>query len=239
MIGVVSVPRPYVSMGACEVYCGNACDILPHLSDVAAVVSDPPWYLHAYPIEMQSGVSAVDHAAEVEWLGKLWLFYASWMTLVQRAGARCGWYFVSMDHAPMFLRVARVIGWTVQHAWQYGQVEWLFYLGPLPLSVRAVSDVEQSIRLYGAAKEKPYLQLVQLLALSPSGTVLDPFCGSGSVLVAAHLLGRRAIGIDVNEDRCKQAAHALDDGTCAGAPPPVGPAWHMIQKVPLGQTGGY
>jgi SAM-dependent methyltransferase len=32
----------------------------------------------------------------------------------------------------------------------------------------------------------------------PNGSVLDPFCGSGTVLVEARLLGRRALGVDVN-----------------------------------------
>lgn len=32
----------------------------------------------------------------------------------------------------------------------------------------------------------------------PGETVLDPFCGSGTVLVEARLAGRRALGIDVN-----------------------------------------
>jgi DNA modification methylase len=33
---------------------------------------------------------------------------------------------------------------------------------------------------------------------APGDTVLDPFCGSGTVLVEARLSGRRALGVDVN-----------------------------------------
>jgi len=33
---------------------------------------------------------------------------------------------------------------------------------------------------------------------NPGDTVLDPFCGSGTVLCEAHRLGRRALGIDAN-----------------------------------------
>jgi DNA modification methylase len=32
----------------------------------------------------------------------------------------------------------------------------------------------------------------------PGGTVLDPFCGSGTVLIEARLAGRKAIGVDLN-----------------------------------------
>ena len=43
------------------------------------------------------------------------------------------------------------------------------------------------------------LCIIPLLATCPeSGTVLDPFCGTGTTLVAAQNLGRKSVGIDIS-----------------------------------------
>jgi len=54
----------------------------------------------------------------------------------------------------------------------------------------------------GYPTQKPLLLLERILSLSTNegDRVLDPFCGSGTTLVAAQSMGRSAVGIDVSED---------------------------------------
>jgi site-specific DNA-methyltransferase (adenine-specific) len=64
----------------------------------------------------------------------------------------------------------------------------------------------------GYPTQKPVLLLERILVLctEPCDIVLDPFCGSGTTLVAASLMGRHAIGIDRSEDAIAVTQKRLD-----------------------------
>lgn len=63
----------------------------------------------------------------------------------------------------------------------------------------------------GYPTQKPLALLERLIAMAtdPGDLVLDPFCGSGTTLVAAERLGRRWIGIDRGEHAIAIAAARL------------------------------
>ena len=65
----------------------------------------------------------------------------------------------------------------------------------------------------GYATQKPLALLDRILRVSsnPGDLVLDPFCGSGTTLLAAHALDRRWIGIDANPVAITLAQSRLAD----------------------------
>lgn len=69
--------------------------------------------------------------------------------------------------------------------------------------------------------QKPVFPLKQLIEAfcPPDGLVLDPFCGSGSTLIAAKQLGRRYVGIELEAAHCATATRRLETEAGAKATP--------------------
>lgn len=94
--------------------------------------------------------------------------------------------------------------------------EVIYLCGPWPVGAPVRSSVLRTTApmqggKYGLSSRaghphaKPVDVLVRLLESAPEGLVLDPFCGTGSVLLAARMLGRSALGIELDSEYVDRA----------------------------------
>lgn len=79
---------------------------------------------------------------------------------------------------------------------------------------RNAAHIVQSIGATNAERvghptQKPLRVMRWCIEFMPPGTILDPYAGSGTTLVAAKSLNRKAIGVECVERYCEVAANRL------------------------------
>lgn len=179
-----------------------------------AIVTDPPygigWRQHggrgsgrkwgAGHRSRRDGIAgdegtALRDAVLARWAPRPAAVFGSW-----RAAPPAGVVQTLVHHKP---RGSGVVGATL--GWRRDS-EPIYLVGRWPRRPVAWSSVLHSALPSGSNRAHPHAKPVDVLE---AGVVLDPFAGSGSTLVAAKLLGRRAIGIEVDERWCESAARRL------------------------------
>lgn len=100
-------------------------------------------------------------------------------------------------------------------------IEGIYLLGPWPAALggrrtsiigteaRSLGNPHGVAATSGHPHAKPLDVLESLISACPPGIIADPFAGSGSTLVAARNLGRRAVGVELDERYAEKAARRL------------------------------
>jgi len=219
--------RPYYHAEGISIYHGRCRDVLPLLGPADLVLTDPPYGIEPGAAFVRRGGAEVGGGDEawnnrVEWLdlmpatirpgGYLAYFYNFREEPYFPAGI-AGWsrFFWTKPAPPpcprkAFMSAAEVcaigVRWGAPRGWWGG--------GATPNVWSGLSPNRLSKGLGHPAEKPTGLLSVLVGSLAPErGLVIDPFMGSGSTLRAAKDLGRRAIGIEIDERYCEIAARRL------------------------------
>lgn len=195
---------PYYDDGQIQIYHGDCRDVLPTLGAGFVLVTDPPYGIKAAKRGAHSSirdsalwpVSQWDDERQTEVL----------LSALSRCDSAAVWggnYYSDILPASA--------GWL---AWVKPEAGTGFSLADMELcwTDRAMAArVKHYPRRDGNdhPTQKPIAVMAWTIGFMPHGTVLDPFMGSGTTLRAAKDLGRKAIGIEIEERYCEIAAKRL------------------------------
>jgi len=219
--------KPYFHADGIVIYHGDARELLPRILDgetpwghdsiPAMLVSDPP-----YGIAYESGARRVEGNARSivgdddtslrDFMVERWRRFGDWPALVFGSWKR-----------PRPEHTKGVLVWDKGGALGMGDLRmpWKFdheeiyvigsgFVGPRDSGSVLQFAPEQSMgRLHPHQKPERLMRALVSRCPTTDGFVLDPFAGSCSTLRAAMELGRRAVGIEIDERYCEIAAKRM------------------------------
>ena len=232
--------KPYYQEDGITIYHGDCRDILPHLEPVDLVLTDPPYGENQAEWDKQKPpdviwdliVSAMNDGSclyywgfwgHADWIlinaKRVGLFPQSQLTWWFRTGrpekkayredTESCWYF-SLGEPKIFNAEDYLEPYEDESNYKrYNRI------GKHPGTVFIASRIlHNHPENYNHPTQKPLSVIRKLVGISSdqNSTILDPFMGSGTTLVAAQQLGRSAIGIEIEERYCEIAIERLRQG---------------------------
>jgi len=210
--------RPYYERDGIVIYHGDCREVMPSLIGVDVTITDPPYNVG---LDYSQGDRRTDYS---EWTCD-W-FRLTPQPLIVTPGTRnlgmwlafaqprwiCAW-FKPNQNSPSGLNGYNV--WEPvlvygKHPKPVGHDAWLSYIG-----TGQRIHVGAEVLDHPCPKWLPFwCQLVEAFS-EPGQTVLDPFMGSGTGARACANLGRKYVGIEIEERYCEVAADRLAQGVLA------------------------
>ncbi len=188
---------PYYADDLVTIYHGDCREWMPE-ADV--IVTDPPYGIGANKMTLGNGIRRIDRG-DSDWDAQP----AIVSDFVRYPAVIWGGNYFGLPSASRWLVWDKGTG---DNDYADCELAWTNLGGVVKKYSRGW--VGQNARESGEARVHPTQKPVELMrwciGFTPSGTILDPFMGSGSTLVAAKSLGRRAIGIEIEERYCEIAA---------------------------------
>lgn len=204
--------EPYHQEDAGIIYCADCRDILPYLPKVDLVLTDFP-----YANDTNYGIYKDTKENLIELIQDCLPFNTE-VSLIA-----CGIANLFLYPPPDW-----ILSWNWQHTksgsswWGFNSWQPILAYGKDPYLKAGLGRRQDSTGMKGFDKEylnhpcpKPpriWKWFLNRASIKQSDIVLDPFLGSGTTVVSAKELGRRFIGIEIEEKYCEIAVKRLRQG---------------------------
>ena len=208
--------KPYFENELVTLYLGDCLEVTEWL-EADVLVTDPP-YGQNYKSNMDRGtrqdwhdlISGDDTTQSRDKALNLWstdkaaIVFGTWKTPKPQKTKQV----VIWDKTPC--------GFMGDLALPFGNAhEEIYLLGKINWTGQREASIIKAQMLMSADRSRPDhptpkpIGLMEKLVNKTTGVVADPFAGSGSTLLAARNLGRKAIGVELEEKYCELIANRL------------------------------
>jgi DNA modification methylase len=202
-----------------ELYCGDCADIMPTLQGVDACITDPPYGIGlACAIHCTKPSRPNTYTTAPKYTAKEWddarPSPAAMAAIVASAPIVVIWggnYFADMlPPSRGWLYWSKMFENTTNFS--HGELAWTSV--EMPLAEKRMSSKAETRggkdRIHPSQKPVGLIAWAMRRAKVPEGaTVLDPYMGSGSTIIAAIRTGRKAIGIEKDPEHFKNAVERI------------------------------
>ena len=217
-------------IGDCRLILGDCLEVMPLVGKVDAVVTDPPYGVGFTGKRAAQrgggtkhrigGYGKIDDTEEyvIKTAVKaiIWAIKNASRTAVT-PGTRCAWHYPKPDDMGCFFSAAG----TGVGKWGFTCSQPILYYGKDPFLEHRVGARANSLGqtypndanavAHPCAKPLPQILWLVGRATWATDTVLDPFMGSGTTLIACARLGRKGIGIEIDPDYFDIACKRVDE----------------------------
>jgi DNA modification methylase len=196
--------KPYYEENGITIYHGDCREILPHLPKVDLVLTDPPY-----------GIGKADWDGDyLDWVESECLKAGRCVCIIPGIWALGKCIYAMGDYyrwtVAGYKPAAMTNGSIGLNKWQPAVLG-----GTVPRTGADAFTFKQTGEgKQGHPCQKPlaFINWLVYKLTSDCGSILDPFMGSGTTLVAAKELGRKAIGIEISKAYCDIAVQRLAQG---------------------------
>lgn len=200
--------KPYYTDKYCTIYHGDCLDIMPHLEPVDLVLTDPP-----YGVNKAKWDKYPEGSLEMAWGKTLSAMLVFWSAF-DLAGIASSFSNGCLKNTIIWAKPNLPCLWMFDRSRLPASYEPIFYHAKKgyepqerPPDFWLINKLNQFQSQHPT--QKPTEIIGKCLRVFGGNTILDPFMGSGTTLVAAKQLRRKSIGIEIEEKYCEIAVRRL------------------------------